>query len=92
MYSIIEMDRLLTQASCTVTHWVHVVLARAAPSSFFGPTTITHRGEYLQVLGDFSMVPSVFHYYLVVSTILLETQYSNIGVVSHTYPGKYFLH
>ena len=48
--SIIKMDRLLTQASCTVTHWVHVVFARAAPSSFFGPTTITHRGDYLQVL------------------------------------------
>ena len=65
-----EMDRLLTQASCTVTHWVHVVFARAAPSSFFGPTTITHCGNYLQVLRIFLWSLLCF------TSILLKLLYS----------------
>ena len=66
----VEMDRLLTQASCTVTHWVHVVFARAAPSSFFGPTTITHCGNYLQVLRIFLWSLLCF------TSILLKLLYS----------------
>lgn len=41
------------------------------------------------------MVPSVFHQYLIETAILLlvvEMQYSNIGVVSPAYSGKYILH
>ena len=41
------------------------------------------------------MVPSVFHQYLIETAILLlvvEMQYSNIGVVSLAYSGKYILH